>query len=291
MEMHQIRYALEAARTLNFTRAAEHCDISQPALTKAVKALEGELGAQLFLREGNRVLLSDFGKRMMPRLQHVLDTAESVRDLAINYRTRAETPVNLGVMTSIGHARLSRFLSRFRHEHAEVQVSMSEAGVDELRAGLDAGQYDAVMVNPVGGFDAYAQMTLYDEPYIVILPPDHPYREKDGITLNELDGEPYVDRLGCEMRPMLLSACQAQDITLPARFKSLREDWVQAMVSAGMGVALMPELAVSNNDLIQRPLVDPRLTRQVCLVTMPGRPHSPELKEFIRAARQFDWPG
>jgi hypothetical protein len=77
MEMSQIRYALAASRTLNFTRAAEDCHVTQPALTKGIKALEAELGAPLFLREGRRVLLSDFGRSMIPHLRQIVEEAEA----------------------------------------------------------------------------------------------------------------------------------------------------------------------------------------------------------------------
>ena len=72
MEMSQIRYALTAAKTLNFTKAAAECNVSQPALTKAIKTLEADLGSPLFHREGKRILISDFGKTMLPHLQHLL---------------------------------------------------------------------------------------------------------------------------------------------------------------------------------------------------------------------------
>ena len=77
MEMAQIRYVLAAAKTLNFTKAAEECCVTQPALTKGIKTLEAELEAELFHREGRRVLLSEFGKSMLPHLRQILDEADA----------------------------------------------------------------------------------------------------------------------------------------------------------------------------------------------------------------------
>src|SRR6056297_2928846 len=98
MEMHQIRYVLAAAETLNFTRAAGNCSVSQPALTKGVKALESELGAQLFHREGKRVMLSEFGRSMLPHLRRIKEEAEAAQALAKNFRLLNEVPVRLGAM-------------------------------------------------------------------------------------------------------------------------------------------------------------------------------------------------
>jgi len=86
MEMKQIRYVLAAARHLNFTRAADDCDVTQPALTKGIRALETELGAQVFHREGKRILLTSLGKSLLPHLQQILEEADATRTLAENFR-------------------------------------------------------------------------------------------------------------------------------------------------------------------------------------------------------------
>lgn len=99
--MHQIRYFLAVCETLNFTRAAETCNVSQPALTKAVKKLEGELGNPLFFREGKRVLITEFGRLMRPNLQAIHGQTESVRNLAEGFNLLNKSPSNVGIMTTI----------------------------------------------------------------------------------------------------------------------------------------------------------------------------------------------
>ncbi len=98
MEMSQIRYVLSAAKHLNFTKAAAECNVSQPALTKGVKSLEAELGAQVFHREGRKILISDFGRTMLPHLQHIVDEAAATRMLAQNFRLLEKVPLRLGVL-------------------------------------------------------------------------------------------------------------------------------------------------------------------------------------------------
>ena len=123
MEMFQVRYVLAAARLLNFTKAAAQCNVSQPALTKAVKTLEAELGAPVFHREGKKILLSDFGRSLLPHLQHILHETEATRNLADNFRLLNNVPVRLGVMSTIGPVRLSRFLAKFQTDHPGVEVA------------------------------------------------------------------------------------------------------------------------------------------------------------------------
>jgi DNA-binding transcriptional LysR family regulator len=292
MEMSQIRYALAAARTLNFTRAAGECHVSQPALTKAIRNLEAELGGPLFHREGKRVLLSDFGRSMLPHLQHIMDEAETAQALAANYRLLNKVPIRLGILSTVGHVRISRFLARFQSSFNGVEVAVEEGSAGSLVARLRDGELDLAMLNPIEALDdSLHALPLYSERYVVIVPPDHRLASAAEVRLGDLAGEAYVDRLACEMREMVMAVCRDRKIELYARFRSEREDWVQAMVAARIGFAFMPEYSVIVPDLLLRPLVDPEVSRTIALVSVPGRPYSPAVAAFVRAARSFAWPG
>jgi DNA-binding transcriptional LysR family regulator len=292
MEMSQIRYVLAAAKTLNFTKAAGDCNVSQPALTKAVKTLENELGAPLFHREGKRVLLSEFGRSMLPHLQRIVDEAEVTHTLAQNFRLLNKVPIRLGVMSTVGHVRLARFVAQFEESHEGIELSVSEHSVDDLKAKLDDGDLDLAVLNPMDGLgEGFHAHDLYTERYVVIFPPDHRLGKLNAIKLCDLSGEPYVDRLACEIREMVMGVCQDMDVELYARFRSEREDWVQAMVLARIGFAFMPEYSVTLPGLLQRPLVDPVVERTICLATVPGRPFTPAVAAFVRSAQSFAWPG
>jgi DNA-binding transcriptional LysR family regulator len=292
MEMFQVRYVLAAARELNFTKAAAVCNVSQPALTKAIKTIEAELGAQLFHREGKRILLSDFGRSLLPHFQHIVHETEATRILADNFRLLNKVPVRLGVMSTIGPVRLSRFLASFQREFHGVEVAVTEASVGELKVEIERGELDLAILNAMDGLsDIFNVHELYKERYVVIFPPDHRLASLQAIRLSDLSNEPYVDRLSCEMREMVMADCRDRGVTLYARFRSEREDWVQAMVLAHIGFAFMPECAVTSLDLLQRSLIEPEVTRTVSLVSAPGRPFSPATSAFVRAAKSFNWPG
>lgn len=292
MEMAQIRYVLSAAQWLNFTRAATDCSVSQPALTKAVKLLEDELGAPLFHREGKRILLTEFGQSILPHLRQILAEAEATRSLADNFRLLKSVPLRLGVMTTVGHVRLARFLAKFQREFEGVELAVSEAPLGHLRKQLADGELDLAIVNPLGGMaEEMNCLALYEERYIVILPPEHRLTQQNAIALSDLSGEAYVDRLSCEMRELVMATCQETSIDLYARFRSEREDWVQAMVLARIGFAFIPEYSVSLPGLIQRPLIEPSLSRTISLASVRGRPFSPAAAAMVRLAQAFEWPG
>ena len=272
--MHQIRYFLAVCETLNFTRAAETCNVSQPALTKAVKKLEGELGNPLFFREGKRVLIT-----------------ESVRNLAEGFNLLNKSPLNVGIMTTIGPLGLARFLARFQYDNPGVEFAIHEGSLDELTKRFEAGELELALLSaPMGLDDSYRAESVFDEKFVVVFAPGHRLKDVAANRLWDLSGEAYVDRLACEMRELVMGACQKIDVELYATYRSEREDWVQGMVLAGMGFAFMPEYSVTLSGMLCRPLIEPEVSRTVMLASMPGRPHSPAGEAFMRAVKVHDWP-
>lgn len=292
MEMFQVKYALAAARLLNFTKAAAECNVSQPALTKAIRTFEEELGAPLFHREAKRIVLSDFGRSLLPHFRNIIDETAATRAIADNFRLLEKVPIRLGVMSTVGPVRLSRFLAKFQKEFQGVEVAVCEASADDLKAKLENAELDLSVMNTLGNLrDDFNARELYKERYIVIFPPDHRLAILNAVKLSDLSGEPYVDRLSCEMREIVMGVCRDRNVSLYARFRSEREDWVQAMVLARIGFAFMPECSVTLPELLQRPLIEPEVTRVISLVNVPGRRFSPATAALVRAAQNFDWPG
>ena len=152
MEMHQLRYFLAAARMLSFTRAAEFCSVSQPALTTAIKKLETGLGSPLFHREGRRLCLSDFGRRMQPHLAHIVEQTEVAETVAESFRLLNHEPVRLGVMSTIGPLGMARFLASFEQDCPGVEVAVHESSPDRLADKLNADELDLAILNALDGF-------------------------------------------------------------------------------------------------------------------------------------------
>jgi len=162
--MHQIRYFLAVCETLNFTRAAETCNMSQPTLTKAVKKLEGELGNPLLFRVGKRVLITEFGRLMRPNLQAIHGQTESVRNLAEGFNLLNKSPLNVGIMTTIGPLGLARFLTRFQYDNPGVEFAIHEGSLDELTKRLEAGELELALLSaPMELDDSYRAESVFDE--------------------------------------------------------------------------------------------------------------------------------
>ncbi len=289
--MHQVRYFLAAAKALSFTRAAEACHVSQPALTTAIKKLEAQLGGPLFHREGRQVALTEFGRRMQPHLSQILQQAKAAETVAKDFRLLDQVPIRLGVMSTIGPMRLASMMAGFERQSPGVETAVREGPPEALAALLDDDELDAAILNPLEGLgDNYRSEPLYTERYVVLLPPKHPFGDRKTLELRDLSEQPYVDRLSCEMREMVMGVCADMGVKLYARFRSEREDWVQSMVMANIGFAFMPEYSVTHPDSVRRPLVDPEVTRTISLITVRGRKHAPAVSAFLRTVRAHKWP-
>jgi DNA-binding transcriptional LysR family regulator len=292
MELQQIRYFIAVYETLNFTKAAAQCQVSQPALTKAIKRLEDYLGSTLFVRDGRRVIVSEFGKILHPNLEEMLRQDQAVKTLSKNFRLLDKTPLSVGVMVTIGPTALAPFLVDFRTKHPGIEVSVVERPLMELLRALKEGEVEvALLHDPEQDNGDIRAEPIYQERYVVVLPPGHALAARDEIRLKDLSKQSYVDRLSCEMRELVMAKAAMEGVELYARFRSEREDWVKGMVLAGMGFAFMPEYAVTAKDLIVRPLVDPAVSRMVSIASMRGRKWSLAASAFSQSLRTYTWQG
>src|ERR671933_236265 len=132
MEIHEIRYFLAVCRTLNFTRAAEQCNVTQPALTRAIQKLEGELGGLLFSRERGNTHLTDLGRLVQPHLEEVMARTRAAKEQATRFLRLESAQLRVGVMCTIGPLRFVGFLNRFRADCPDVELMLTEAVPERL---------------------------------------------------------------------------------------------------------------------------------------------------------------
>ena len=151
MEMHQIRYFLAVCETRNFTRAATACNVTQPALTRAIQKLEAEMGGLLLRRERGRTHLTELGQSMRPHLEEILRNTDSAGSTAKSFLTLEDAALRLGVMCTVGPLRCVGLMSQFHREHPGVTVSLREGVPAALGQMLEEGALDlAVMAAPRG---------------------------------------------------------------------------------------------------------------------------------------------
>ena len=290
MELHEIRYFLAVCETLNFTRAAERCNVTQPALTRAVQKLEEELGGLLFRREGRLTHLTDFGRLMRPRLEEVVARTEEAKRTAKSFLKLEDAPLTLGVMCTIGPMRFVSLLNEFRVAQPGIELTVVEGMPAKLSELLIEGEIDvALMAQPEPFDNRFEAKPLYRERFMVACSTGHRLEAKNAVDIAELDGESYLLRANCEYRDYLGELCRQRGFRTRRVFQSEREDWIQIMVAAGLGVSFIPEHSATMPGIVIRPILEPEVVREVSLVWMAGRRFSPAVAAFVRAVRAFPW--
>lgn len=291
MEMNQIRYFLKAGQTLNFTRAAEQCGVSVPSLSRGIRQLEEELGGQLFRRERHLTHLTDLGRLMLEHFSVMSRAADAAKRDAKDYTALARSRLKLGVFASIGADVLTDYLRALRKQAPELELHIWEANCEELEAALLGGEVDIALTSSPELDERIRMTPLFREAFYISFAPGHRFSRMNAVPMRELDGEDYVKRLHCEFPSNLarLGVAKPYD-DVNVRYVGEREDWIQSLVRAGLGCAVMPENLPLLPGLEMRPLVDPEVFRQISLATVAGRPHSPPVAAAVAAAQRCSWP-
>ncbi len=220
MELHEIRYFLALSRTLNFTKAAETCNVTQPSLTRAIQKMEDELGGLLFSRERNNTHLTELGRLLEPHLTEVLAGAQAAKETATRFLRLDSAQLKLGVMCTIGPMRFVTFLSRFRAAHSGVEITMTEAPAARICESLLKGELDVALVARPDGFAPPLQpQPLYRERFVVACAAGHPFARKNAVEMSELDGQQYLSRINCEFYDVLDDTCRATGARMHGAFR------------------------------------------------------------------------
>ena len=291
MELHEIRYFLAVGRTLNFTKAAEECHVSQPALTRAIQKMEDELGGLLFSRERNNTHMTELGRLIEPHLAELMARAGEAKQTAARFIKLEQAHLALGVMCTISPLQFVTFLGRFRADNPGIEMTLTEAVPDRLCELLAKGELDvALMARPTGFPPPLQASELYSERFVIACSAGHRFALKNNVRVAELDGEFYFSRINCEFYDVLDEICREQGAKLVKSYRSEREDWILTMVAAGLGVCFLPEYTATFPGVVGCPVVAPAVDRHVCLVTVGGRRQSSPVKALVHAVRRYPWP-
>ncbi len=237
MEFQEIRYFLAMSQTLNFTKAAELCQVSQPALTRGIQKMEDELGGLLFSREPNNVHMTDLGRLIEPRLAEIMAQAGEAKRTATRFLKLEGASLTLGIMCTVAPVQFVSFLGRFRADHPGIEIILLEDVPDRLCDLLAKGEMDmALMASPDSFPPPLHASKLYSERFVIACSASHRFAMKDEIRMADLDGEFFLSRINCEFKDVLDGMCRENGANLVKSYQSDREDWILTMVAAGMGV-------------------------------------------------------
>ncbi|MBI1940454.1 MAG: LysR family transcriptional regulator [Acidobacteria bacterium] len=245
MELHQLRYFMAVARFNSFTRAAEHEHVAQPSLSQQIRKLEDELGVRLFDRLGRRIRLTPFGVRFQDHARRVQEEVDGARQEVEELLGLRRGTVWLGAIPTIAPYLLPRTLADFAKANPKISVSVREDLTDSLLGQLAAGDLDlALMSLPIKGSEFVAQL-LFNEKMLLAVPTRHRlWRRRRPVALGEVAEESFLLlKDGHCFRDDVLRICQRSRLSPNVVFEGGQFDTLVAMVEAGAGVTLLPEMA------------------------------------------------
>lgn len=291
MEMHQVRYFLAVVSTLNFTRAAEKCNVSPPSLIKAIKLLEADLGGELFRRERTRTHLTELGHIVLPYLEQIAASADKVKSETARAIKVQNYTLNIGIMCTLAPKRFLSLIGRFRERWPNINMVIVDDTAAMLEASLLSGDIDiAVYATPGRREDKRLHtIPLFDEEMVIALQSEHPLAKKPVLSPADLTNLPYVERVNCEFGEHGELLFSQRGITGPTICRSERDDWVLGLVASGFGYTFLPiECANYPGVAVQR-IENMTMARTINLVTVRGRKHSPGVGAFVRQIARWNW--
>lgn len=247
MTLTELRYILAAAREGHFGRAATNCHVSQPTLSMGIKRLEDELGLKLFERSTHEVRVTAEGQAIIDQAQKVLEEAERLTDIAKHGQDPLEGPLRVGAIYTIGPYLLPKLIPSLHELAPRMPLLIQEDFTSRLREKLRHGELDVIIIALPFSEAGVETLSLYEEPFSVLLPKEHPWAERELINSEELA---ELDLLllgpGHCFRDQILQACPDcnrsanRSGALQKALEGGSLETIRLMVSSGIGATVLP---------------------------------------------------
>lgn len=294
MNLRDLKYIIAVAETHHFGHAAERCYVSQPTLSGQIKKLEEELGVAIFERTNRSVEITPVGAAILTHARHIMEQADAIEQLAQAHQDPLAGPLRVGAIPTLSPYLMPLILAPLKQAHPHMRLVLAEEMTDVLVHRLRAHEIDvALLATPLDDAE-FAALPLFDEPFWLAHPRNHPLYDKDEITQEDLDN---IDLLlladGHCLARQAMTLCHLKDRVAQNDMADLRAASLETLlhlVGAGFGCTLLPALAVrsswlTGSGVIARPLNLRDAQRRVALVfrhSFPRRAALVALSNVIR---------
>lgn len=286
MELQQLRYLLAVARTGNFSRAAEACHVSQPSLSQQIAKLEEDLGERLFTRLKRRAVPTSAGEALITRAKRIMAELDAARRDVADTAQQVRGRVGIGVLPTIAPYLLPRILAVTARECPEMEIHVHEATTSRLTASAAACEIDFAIASLPIHDPRFVIEPLFDDDLLLAVPAGHPLTEKPSVCPADLEHERFIllEQGHC-LGDQALSFCQRNDLHPQIAFRSAQLETIQALVASGIGISLIPRIALQADrpgGPIYLALENPRPKRTIAALWHREQHHSRAAREFLR---------
>lgn len=251
MTLTELKYIVAVARERHFGRAAEACFVSQPTLSVAIKKLEDELGVQLFERGSTEVSITPIGAQIVEQAQRVLEESSAIKEIAKQGKDPLAGPLRLGVIHTISPYLLPALVPRMIKVAPKMPLLLQEGLTIKLLESLRLGDIDvAILAEPFPN-QGFVTQAVYDEPFVVVVPNQHPWARRKHVKSTELKDETML-LLGTGhcFRDQVLEVCpelsrySQSSAGIQKTFEGSSLETIRHMVASGIGITVLPWTAM-----------------------------------------------
>lgn len=272
MNLRDLEYVAALDEEQHFHRAAERCCVSQPTLSGQIKKLEDTLGIQLVERNGRHVRMTDAGREVAQQARRVLAEARAIKELAAAFRDPLKGRLQVGVIPTVAPYLLPLFMSHLRERYPDLSLFLHEQQTAVLLERLRRAELDLLILALPVETDEFAHIDLYDEPFLLAVPANHPFASRKRVTIELLRGQDVLllEEGHC-LRGQALDVCLLAGANEFRGFRGSSLETVRQMVAEGIGITLMPQLAADKDVGIgYLPFMEPAPTRRIGLLYRKG---------------------
>jgi DNA-binding transcriptional LysR family regulator len=284
----RLRVFREVVRRGSLSAAADTLSFTQPAVSRQIAALEREAGAQLLERTPRGIRLTDPGRVLLGHAEAILDRMAIARAQVEAVGSLSGGRLRIGSFQTANATIVPRAIAAFARAHPHVELSLVETTTTNAMGQLRSGEIDVAVVTHLPELDGpdVETVLLVDDEIFVALPAGHPLAHKAKLRLRDLRDETWIEAPAGAPRPPLLTAALAHGFEPRIRFGA--EQWLakQGLVAAGVGVTLIPGLAIATvrEDIVLRSL-GPDAPRRLVVAAYPAGYSAPAVEPFLDLLR------
>jgi DNA-binding transcriptional LysR family regulator len=294
MEMQQVRYFVAVAETLNFTRAAEQCNVTQPALTRAIKQLEFELGGDLIRREGRNTHLTDLGNRMLPMLRQCYDSALAAKTLAKAVAKGEVSALSIAVSRSLSLHLIMDALTEMYTAFPGLQLKLRRGSAADMAELLKSGEADLALGGPLGeNWDRLEAWPMFTESFDLVVGKEHVLAARNAIDLDVelIRDERFLLHSGAELTDYERQSFGTAGVNVANAHEVDSSRDMETLVSAGFGIGVVPATALRSGNVQHLNFGGIDVRRTIAVYSVAGRPRSREAAALLNLLRGADWSG
>lgn len=288
MELKQLVYFIEVAKREHMSEAAANLQIAQSAVSRQIINLEKELGVSLFEREGRNIKLLPVGRVFQNQIIEMMRILDQAKQQVREFNNPETGTIKLGFPTSLATTMLPQLINIFSQSYPDIKFQLRQGSHRFLIDSVKQRELDIALLGPVITDDPSLNGDiLFDETFDALLPRNHRFANRKSIDLLELKEEPFIlFPKGYILEKLVNDACEKDGFTPKVHTEGEDLDAIKGMVSAGIGITLLPKIALYNqqNEYIKQvPVHSKYLKRNVGMIT----PRTRELGASEKVFRQF----